>query len=66
MVAKASSCGSPVKNRSGKDVYAPWEMTEHEKELTTKCIQLIQGHIPSRVSFIFILFLSTLLNCFLT
>ncbi|CAH0392196.1 unnamed protein product [Bemisia tabaci] len=48
MVAKASSCGSPVKNRSGKDVYAPWEMTEHEKELTTKCIQLIQGHIPSR------------------
>ncbi|KAL1122335.1 hypothetical protein AAG570_003740 [Ranatra chinensis] len=51
MVAKASSegRGSPVRIRSvSKDCYEPWEMNEKESELTTKCIKLIQGRIPSK------------------
>uniref|UniRef100_A0A1B6CXY8 PH domain-containing protein n=1 Tax=Clastoptera arizonana TaxID=38151 RepID=A0A1B6CXY8_9HEMI len=55
MVAKAEGRGSPVKVRSigstgslNKDVYAPWDMTDRERELTTKCIKLIQGRIPSK------------------
>ncbi|XP_029164396.1 kinesin-like protein unc-104 isoform X6 [Nylanderia fulva] len=42
---------SPVKlkrSTSTKDVYEPWEMTERERELTTKYIKLIQGRIPSK------------------
>lgn len=56
MVAKAEGRGSPVKVRSvgstgslNKDVYAPWEMTERERELSTKCVKLIQGRIPNKV-----------------
>jgi kinesin family protein 1 len=59
MVAKASSEGraSPIKTRSiSKDCYEPWDMTEREREVTTKCLKLIQGRIPFKVSFI-ILFL---------
>ncbi|XP_011701819.1 PREDICTED: kinesin-like protein unc-104 isoform X6 [Wasmannia auropunctata] len=53
MVAKATNepHASPVKlNRStsSKDVYEPWEMTERERELSTKYIKLIQGRIPSK------------------
>ncbi|XP_046673544.1 kinesin-like protein unc-104 isoform X4 [Homalodisca vitripennis] len=56
MVAKASteSRGSPIKIRRGsvrkdsEDVYAPWEMTERERDLTSKCVKLIQGRIPSK------------------
>jgi len=58
MVAKASteSRGSPIKIRRGsvsvrkdsEDVYAPWDMTERERELTTKCVKLIQGRIPNK------------------
>lgn len=32
-------------------VYEPWEMTDRERELTTKCIKLIEGRISSKVSF---------------
>lgn len=57
MVAKASteSRGSPIKIRRGsvrkdtEDVYQPWEMTERERELTTKFVKLIQGRIPNKV-----------------
>ncbi|XP_034947689.1 kinesin-like protein unc-104 isoform X4 [Chelonus insularis] len=52
MVAKATNepHASPVKLKksSSKDVYEPWEMTEREKELSTKYIKLIQGRIPSK------------------
>ncbi|KAL0128649.1 hypothetical protein PUN28_003790 [Cardiocondyla obscurior] len=52
MVAKATNepHASPVKLKrsTSKDVYEPWEMTERERELTTKYIKLIQGRIPSK------------------
>ncbi|XP_026829602.1 kinesin-like protein unc-104 isoform X7 [Ooceraea biroi] len=52
MVAKATNepHASPVKlkNSTTKDIYEPWEMTERERELTTKYIKLIQGRIPSK------------------
>lgn len=52
MVAKATNepHASPVKLKksSSKDVYEPWEMTEHEKELATKYVKLIQGRIPNK------------------
>ncbi|XP_028050182.2 kinesin-like protein unc-104 isoform X7 [Monomorium pharaonis] len=52
MVAKATNepHASPVKLKrsTSKDVYEPWEMTEKERELTTKYIKLIQGRIPSK------------------
>ncbi|XP_066589122.1 kinesin-like protein unc-104 isoform X3 [Prorops nasuta] len=52
MVAKATNepHASPVKLKHSvsKDIYEPWEMTEREKELTTKYIKLIQGRIPSK------------------
>ncbi|XP_066994575.1 kinesin-like protein unc-104 [Anabrus simplex] len=51
MVAKATNEGraSPVVLKSpSKDVYEPWEMTEKEQEIATKCIKLIQGRIPSK------------------
>lgn len=31
-----------------ESIYEPWEMTEHERELCAKCVQLIQLHIPSK------------------
>ncbi|KAG8189809.1 hypothetical protein JTE90_026115 [Oedothorax gibbosus] len=31
-----------------ESVYAPWEMTEKERELTSKCVNLINSHIPSK------------------
>ncbi|XP_067134761.1 kinesin-like protein unc-104 isoform X2 [Centruroides vittatus] len=60
LVAKASGEGgrpiisapllpSPTSNRIiDESVYEPWEMTEKERELITKCITLIQSHIPSK------------------
>ncbi|XP_015110986.1 kinesin-like protein unc-104 isoform X5 [Diachasma alloeum] len=52
MVAKATNepHASPVKLKksASKDVYEPWEMTDHEKELATKYVKLIQGRIPSK------------------
>ncbi|XP_011301569.1 kinesin-like protein unc-104 isoform X12 [Fopius arisanus] len=52
MVAKATNepHASPVKLKksTSKDVYEPWEMTDHEKELATKYVKLIQGRIPSK------------------
>ena len=52
MVAKATneSHASPVKLKksTSKDVYEPWDMTEREKEVTTKYIKLIQGRIPNK------------------
>ncbi|XP_018372673.1 PREDICTED: kinesin-like protein unc-104 isoform X11 [Trachymyrmex cornetzi] len=52
MVAKATNepHASPVKLKrsTSKDVYEPWEMTERDRELTTKYIKLIQGRIPSK------------------
>lgn len=62
MVAKASTegRGSPIKIRQtslrkdSEDVYQPWEMTDRERELTTKCVKLIQGRIPSKVNALFI------------
>lgn len=52
MVAKATNepHANPIrlKKSSSKDVYEPWEMTERERELATKCIKLIQGRIPSK------------------
>ena len=54
MVAKACTEGraSPVKLKSpSRDVYEPWDMTEHERQLALKCLKLIQGRIPSKVNF---------------
>ncbi|XP_014215863.1 kinesin-like protein unc-104 isoform X3 [Copidosoma floridanum] len=52
MVAKATneSHASPVKVKKApsKDTYEPWEMTEREKELTSKYVKLIQGRIPNK------------------
>ncbi|GIY22170.1 hypothetical protein CDAR_562212 [Caerostris darwini] len=63
LVAKASSDGnfptaalvlSPTSPTTSnrliidESVYAPWEMTEKERELTTKCVSLINSHIPSK------------------
>ncbi|RZF34007.1 hypothetical protein LSTR_LSTR012352 [Laodelphax striatellus] len=59
-VEGARGGGSPIKLRSSgggvtppatppsNDVYEPWQMTERERELTTKCVKLIQGRIPSK------------------
>lgn len=35
--------GAPAPHHPDPSVYEPWEMTEREKYLTTKCIRLIQG-----------------------
>ncbi|XP_059477095.1 kinesin-like protein unc-104 isoform X5 [Neocloeon triangulifer] len=50
MVAKATnegrmSPGPPVTmvRSPSKDVYEPWQMTDKERELTQKCVRLIQG-----------------------
>lgn len=46
MVAKANAEGhaSPVKLKSpDESVYEPWEMSDRERELTMKCVKLIQG-----------------------
>nr|XP_042903494.1 kinesin-like protein unc-104 isoform X2 [Parasteatoda tepidariorum] len=62
LVAKASIDGnipsslilsptSPtVSNRTiiDESVYAPWEMTDKERELSTKILSLINSHIPSK------------------
>ncbi|XP_025602688.2 kinesin-like protein unc-104 isoform X7 [Athalia rosae] len=52
MVAKATSepHASPIKLKksTSKDIYEPWEMTDRERELATKCVKLIQGRIPSK------------------
>ncbi|XP_035212059.1 kinesin-like protein unc-104 isoform X4 [Stegodyphus dumicola] len=65
LVAKASSEGtfppgqlvlSPTSPTTAnrlivdESVYAPWEMTERERELASKCIALINSHIPSKPS----------------
>ena len=59
MVAKAAIDGRSgiltlrtAANPVDPKVYEPWEMTERERELTTKCVKLIQGRIPTKVSFI--------------
>lgn len=54
MVAKAGCggggvavfCGgetAPAPNHPDPALYEPWEMTERERYLTTKCLRLIQG-----------------------
>ncbi|KAF4530219.1 hypothetical protein B566_EDAN017956 [Ephemera danica] len=53
MVAKANTEGraSPVMNpisvirtpEPKKDVYEPWDMTQHERDLSQKCVKLILG-----------------------
>lgn len=44
---------SPVALRNiDPSVYEPWQMNERERYLTTKCIKLIQGRIPSKVNFV--------------
>ncbi|CAB0002307.1 unnamed protein product [Nesidiocoris tenuis] len=52
MVAKATGSdgrGSPVRRTAPKDCYEPWEMTDRERELSTKIVKLIQGRIiPSK------------------
>ncbi|XP_039275472.1 LOW QUALITY PROTEIN: kinesin-like protein unc-104 [Nilaparvata lugens] len=61
MVAKASTGGgSPIKRAApaaitptptsppSNDVYEPWQMSDRERQLTTKCIKLIQGRIPTK------------------
>uniref|UniRef100_A0A8D9ETD0 Kinesin-like protein unc-104 n=1 Tax=Cacopsylla melanoneura TaxID=428564 RepID=A0A8D9ETD0_9HEMI len=30
------------------DVYQPWDMSDHERDLAMKCIRLIHGRIPSK------------------
>jgi len=60
-MAKASSSTkdimrppSPVMLRNvDPRVYEPWQMNERERYLTTKCIKLIQGRIPSKVHSVF-------------
>uniref|UniRef100_A0A0A9X260 Kinesin-like protein unc-104 n=2 Tax=Lygus hesperus TaxID=30085 RepID=A0A0A9X260_LYGHE len=51
MVAKATGSdgrGSPVRRTIPKDCYEPWEMSDRERELSTKILKLIQGRIPSK------------------
>jgi kinesin family member 1 len=50
MVAKATNEGRmspvppvPLAWSPSKDVYEPWQMSEREKDLTQKCVRLIQG-----------------------
>lgn len=59
MVAKAAIDGRSgiltlrtAANPVDPKVYEPWEMTERERELATKCIRLIQGRISTKVSLI--------------
>lgn len=56
MVAKAAIDGRSgiltlrtAANPVDPKVYEPWEMTERERELTTKCVRLIQGCIATKV-----------------
>ncbi|XP_065219254.1 kinesin-like protein unc-104 isoform X1 [Planococcus citri] len=55
MVAKAAIDGRSgiltlrtAANPVDPKVYEPWEMTERERDLTTKCVKLIQGRIPAK------------------
>uniref|UniRef100_T1IJB9 OTU domain-containing protein 3 n=1 Tax=Strigamia maritima TaxID=126957 RepID=T1IJB9_STRMM len=53
LVAKASAEGkrsSVLLSRDDIDpsVYEPWQMSDRERELTLKCVRLIQGRIPSK------------------
>lgn len=52
MAAKANAEGrsSPVVRTPPADCYEPWDMSDHERELATKFIRLIQGRIPSKVN----------------
>lgn len=55
MVAKATGSdgrGSPVRvgRPLSRDSLEPWEMTDREREITTKIIKLIQGRIPTKVT----------------
>jgi kinesin family member 1 len=37
--------GAPMPHQPDPSVYEPWEMTDRERHLTTKCVKLIQGTI---------------------
>jgi hypothetical protein len=63
MVAKANTEGraSPVLNapipalrspEPNKDVYEPWDMSEHERDLSQKCVRLILGRQGKVCTFI--------------
>ena len=46
LLNSSSASGYPCPRTDVPDsVYEPWEMTERERELCTKCVNLIQGHI---------------------
>ncbi|RWS28856.1 kinesin-like protein unc-104 isoform X6, partial [Leptotrombidium deliense] len=47
-LAALGSPTSPVSNLLDESLYQPWEMTERERELCSKCITLMQTHIPSK------------------
>ena len=50
LVARASGEGRAIvrpHSASAKDPYAPWDMTDHERDVANKFIKLIQYH-PSR------------------
>ena len=51
LVARASGEGRaitrPHSGAQARDPYAPWDMSEHEREVASKFIRLIQYH-PSR------------------
>lgn len=56
MVAKAAIDGRSgiltlrtAANPVDPKVYEPWEMTDREREVTLKCVKLIQGRIPNKV-----------------
>ncbi|RWS15771.1 kinesin-like protein unc-104 [Dinothrombium tinctorium] len=47
-LASLTSPTSPVATLMDESIYQPWEMTDRERELCSKCVQLIQTHIPSK------------------
>lgn len=47
-LAALTSPSSPVGGHADDSVYEPWGMTDRERELCSRCVQLIQTHVPSK------------------
>lgn len=45
--------GAPVPHQPDQSVYEPWDMTDRERHITTKCIRLIQGNGNEYFCFIY-------------
>lgn len=47
-LAALTSPSSPTEVHADDSMYQPWDMTEQERELCLRCVQLIQTHLPSK------------------